>query len=138
MSIPLGPDLLLSVHEKKVDELELLKQGLMASGCEIVQTPDGTGMWVRNVRAEKAEALLNQTSARVFPIQDAPWIPWRLIAPHEAQAQLNHHQSLETLAKRGGLTCAEAVAVLENREWKPMEYKNARARLLGLVGEGRI
>lgn len=54
---------------------------------------------------------------RRFPIMDDPrWtIPWDLIAPHEAQAQRNHSQSLERLAERGGLSSCEAMAVIENR-----------------------
>ena len=45
-------------------------------------------------------------------------IPWRMIAPHENQAKLNHGQSLEELAKRGGLCDWEMLAVLENRKYK--------------------
>lgn len=48
-------------------------------------------------------------------------IPWELIAPHEAQARKNHGQTLERLHQRGGLSPCEALAVLENREWHPME-----------------
>lgn len=40
-------------------------------------------------------------------------IPWALIEPHEAQALKNHcDQSLEHLAKRGGLGYHEAIAVI--------------------------
>ena len=42
-----------------------------------------------------------------FPIQDGPTIPWSVIAPHEAQCQKNHGQSLERLAERGGLLCSK-------------------------------
>jgi len=45
-------------------------------------------------------------------------IPWRMIAPHENQAKLNHGQSLEELAKRGGLCDWEILAVLEDRKYK--------------------
>ena len=37
-------------------------------------------------------------------------IPWAMIAPHERQADLNHDQSLERLAQRGGLNACEALA----------------------------
>ena len=40
-----------------------------------------------------------------------------MIAPHEAQAQHNHKQSLERLAQRGGLSPDEALAVIENRKY---------------------
>lgn len=54
---------------------------------------------------------------RRFPIQDGPSIPWHLIAPYEAQALRNHDQTLERLAARGGLSCAEANWVIECRPW---------------------
>lgn len=60
-------------------------------------------------------------------------IPLAMIAPHEAQAQRNHYQSLRRLAERGGLAPCEAVAVLEDREWHRMDEAAALARLAVLV-----
>lgn len=57
---------------------------------------------------------------RQFPIMDRgkrASIPWRVIAPHEAQAQKNHGQSLKTLASRGGLCWSEAWGVLNGVSW---------------------
>ncbi len=49
------------------------------------------------------------------------WIPWEVIAPYDAQAQINHGgQSLERLAERGGLSAAEAFLVMHGRKW---DYK---------------
>jgi hypothetical protein len=45
-------------------------------------------------------------------------IPWELIAPKEEQAKNNHDQSLKELASRCGLDPAEAVAVLEGKDWR--------------------
>lgn len=45
-------------------------------------------------------------------------IPWGLIAPHEKQALKNHGQTLKRLAERGGLSFCEALAVLEDRQWR--------------------
>jgi len=43
-------------------------------------------------------------------------IAWELVAPHEAQAKLNHgDQDLETLARRGGLHPGELIDVLHDR-----------------------
>ncbi len=39
-------------------------------------------------------------------------VPWVLVAPHEKQARLNHDQTLERLAQRGGLSPSELVAVV--------------------------
>lgn len=50
-------------------------------------------------------------------------IPWGLLAPHEAQALKNHGQTLERLAQRHGLSFCEALAIIEDRPWKPV--KNA-------------
>lgn len=51
---------------------------------------------------------------RLFPIMDAKdlLLPWRVIEPHEQQAERNHGQTLARLAERGGLSVVEAVAVL--------------------------
>lgn len=54
---------------------------------------------------------------RRFPIQDGPSIPWVVIQPHEAQAKKNHGQTLEELAKRGGLGRAELYCVMMGQEW---------------------
>jgi hypothetical protein len=89
-------------------------------------------------------------SERLFPIMP-PWnlkpaieqqqgvpaivlnIPWALIAPHEAQAIANHGQSLEHIARRGGLMADEACAVLEGRTWSPMPRAESNRRLLALM-----
>lgn len=43
------------------------------------------------------------------------YIPYDIIKPHERQALLNHGQTLERLAERGGLSWSEAWAVLTDR-----------------------
>lgn len=58
----------------------------------------------------------------VFPIMQGKYIkgiPWSMIASKEVQARRNHSmQNLEGLARRGGLSPCEAVAVLEGRSWR--------------------
>lgn len=56
-------------------------------------------------------------------------LPWAMIQPHEAQAQLNHSQSLKRLAERGGLSACEALAILDNRRWGRMSRPAAMAEL---------
>ena len=71
-----------------------------------------------------------------FPIMGDPeitWVPWRMIAPHEAQARKNHGQSLKRLAERGGLSVCECLNVLEGREWTPMSAHTARHDLMAWV-----
>lgn len=45
-------------------------------------------------------------------------VPWRLLAPHEAQALRNHEQTLERLAARGGLAPYEMRLIVEGRAWR--------------------
>ena len=73
-----------------------------------------------------------------FPIMEgrhhpAKTIPWELIKDHEVQAIRNHQQTLAKLALRGGLSRCEAVAVLEDRQWEPMDEIEADKRLTQLV-----
>ena len=68
------------------------------------------------------------TCSAAFPIMeggarrakdDLTSIPWAMIAPHDATAQRNHGgQNLIRLAQRGGLCPLEAVAVLEDAEYR--------------------
>lgn len=61
-------------------------------------------------------------------------IPWDMIQPHENQALKNHcGQTLERLAQRGGLSHCEAVAILEDRDWKLMDLDDAISRLKELT-----
>ncbi|WP_454018462.1 hypothetical protein [Azospirillum sp. Marseille-Q6669] len=78
---------------------------------------------------------------RAFPIlypnrrpADAPRsIPWSLVAPHRAQAQINHGQTLERLAERGGLAPCELLAVLENRPFRRMFPDDAIRQVRALI-----
>ena len=57
---------------------------------------------------------------KTFPIMTKcgkEYIPYDIIAPHELQALKNHFQTLETLARRGGLSWSEAYAVLTDSDF---------------------
>lgn len=56
-------------------------------------------------------------------------LPWAMIEPHAGQAMRNHWQTLERLAERGGLSACEALAVLEDREWRPIPEASAHSQL---------
>lgn len=63
-------------------------------------------------------------------------IPWKMVEPHDEQSQRNHgRQTLRRLAERGGLSPQEAVAVLEDRDWRRMPAKDACERLVELLTE---
>lgn len=56
------------------------------------------------------------------------YIPYNLIAPHEAQAMRNHGQTLQRLAERGGLSWTEITAVLADKTWKELGWKDLPAK----------
>lgn len=63
-------------------------------------------------------------------------IPWDMIAPHEKQALVNHDQTLERLAQRGGLEAVEAMKVLRGEKLFPFEPDpEGNAKLRALVAE---
>lgn len=67
---------------------------------------------------------------RQYPIlQSKPpqTIPWAMLIPHETQAWINHGQTLEELARRGGLGWAEALAILEDKKWRDAIQTNEEA-----------
>ena len=77
---------------------------------------------------------------RMFPIMGSDMlkaIPWEVLAPKSGQAENNHSQSLETLARRGGLGVDEACAVLDGVGWGRWDRSKPHvfwcARLMGLV-----
>lgn len=77
--------------------------------------------------------LTEARDTRLFPIRGGPAIAWYLMTPHERQAQRNHDQTLRRLAERGGLSPCEAVAVLEDRDWRSMPDAEAKAALQGYI-----
>jgi hypothetical protein len=79
---------------------------------------------------------------RMFPIlgdETLKAIPWAAIAPHDKQAQSNHSQTLEELARRGGLDVTEAEVVMLDRKYRygvtldRAEMARSRANLMKLV-----
>ncbi len=64
--------------------------------------------------------LLSWQDERDFP--DYPRsVPWSFVAPHEKQAEENHDQSLELLAKRGGLDPSEMLAIVTGKRWNEID-----------------
>lgn len=79
---------------------------------------------------------------KMFPIMskdERTGIPWRVIAPHEAQAQRNHGQSLQRLAERGGLCWSETWGVLTGVGWSRLprnQEAQCKAEVLAIVRAG--
>jgi hypothetical protein len=67
---------------------------------------------------------MNDNGGGAFPVlgfrmyRDKPLtVPWDFLAPHEAQAQRNHSQTLKRLAERGGLCPTEMLDILKGQGW---------------------
>lgn len=73
---------------------------------------------------------------RKFKVMDGgrlKFVPWSLVYPHRAQAEINHYQDLTTLHLRGGLAPSELIAVLEDRRWHKMPQEEAIAKIEALL-----
>lgn len=91
---------------------ELLARRAKAEGALASSTTANKELLARLERAE-AEAEARKLTARLFPIQGGPAVPWSVMEPHDAQCRKNHGgQSLERIAERGGLSAGEAYAVV--------------------------
>lgn len=77
--------------------------------------------------SDQLDQLRASLPPRRFPIMDGPSIPWAMIAMHERQARLNHSQSLEELAGRGGLSPREALWVLDDERIRLDSRKDLKA-----------
>ena len=66
------------------------------------------------------------------------FIPWEMIAPHEAQSKTNHKQTLKRISERGGFGRCEAIAVLEDRKWTPMDCETADRQLKEMVRQWEL
>lgn len=72
-----------------------------------------------------ASQVLQLFEQNLYPIHEEDWpdsgheeyVPYDIIAPHEAQALNNHGQTLQRLAERGGLSWGELMAILTDSKW---------------------
>ena len=71
------------------------------------------------------------SEVRRFPVLEKgrPSVPWSAIADHARQADINHGQTLERLAERGGLSYAEFWFVVMDEDWD--DWKMAHAQEAG-------
>lgn len=81
---------------------------------------------MRGMTAERVMELFERHN--MFPVLESVgsqpvYIPYNIIAPHEAQAIRNHSQTLQRLAERGGLDWTEVLAVLNDRTRAEMGYR---------------
>jgi len=83
----------------------------------------------------KAFTIMPSWQHRDLQIECPSCVPWHLL--NEDQAQKNHYQTLERLNQRGGLSPCEALAVIERRPWRAMNYAEACAKLMALVADGK-
>ena len=75
-----------------------------------------------------SELQVPASGEKMFPVlqgagrrnEERCFVPWKLVAAHTKQCSVNHSQSVERLAERGGLCASELAAVLEDRPWRSM------------------
>ncbi len=60
-------------------------------------------------------------------------VPWSVLEPYAEQAMRFHGQTLEKLAERGGLSPSEVAAVIEDRNWTPMAWRESVIVLLAAL-----
>ena len=84
--------------------------------------------------APKVFPVLEHDRPRGEPKYTGPRsVPWDFIAEHEAQCKVNHDQTVQRLAERGGLGADEMCAVVEDRRWHRMSLEDATERLVELL-----
>lgn len=60
-------------------------------------------------------------------------VPMSLLEPHARQADKNHGQTLRGLKSRGGLSACEAVAIIEDRDWRAMNVVDSNRRIRSAI-----
>ena len=60
-------------------------------------------------------------------------VPMSLLEPHSRQADRNHGQTLRGLKSRGGLSACEAVAIIEDRDWRAMDVVDSNRRIRAAI-----
>lgn len=89
--------------------------------------------------AEVTELFEKQNLYPVYQINSSDpeeFIPYDVIAPHEAQALRNHAQTLHRLAERGGLDWGEILAILTGRSRSTafeVERNKAKTAVLNII-----
>lgn len=73
---------------------------------------------IEHLRADLKRVEGERDGNKLFPISDGPSVPWRVLRPHEKQCRINHDQSLEAIANRGGLSSAEAWCIVNDQTWR--------------------
>lgn len=76
-------------------------------------------------------------TSKTFPVLKGKYlrcVPWEFVAPHEAQAQKNHSQTLKRLAERGGLSPHEMMCAMTGYDiWSKWE-QDPEALLMQRLG----
>lgn len=79
-------------------------------------------------------------SERQFPIigqSRLPSVPWSVVEPYEQRALSAHHQSLEQLARRGGLSIRELATHIEGRSLRDMPAQEEAERIVDAAVRAR-
>lgn len=93
-----------------------------------------------SINDENLESLINQVDMLKEDEQHLPYpilgtrpqqyIPKGLLMTHKRYAWINHGQSLDQLAQRGGLSWTEALAIISGKLWKDVEHDENKAEII--------
>lgn len=80
--------------------------------------------------SRRAFPILAQSDQKEYRKIGMPrFVPWDFLEPHAEWAKINHDQTLERLAERGGLGADEMLAIVEHRKWRRMTVEEQYAGL---------
>lgn len=86
-----------------------------------------------NCPEDRFPVLGDGTTRRGYGDHPSLTVPFGAVKAHEKQAYANHHQSVERLKQRGGLSWCELAAVLRDREWRKMDLDMAHESAMRAV-----
>ena len=65
-------------------------------------------------------------------------VPWNVVQDHEARAMSNHSQTLDKLARRGGMNPTEMLKIIQDEDLFPFnEDPKAELRLIEIIAASR-
>ena len=78
---------------------------------------------LRDMYIAAQQTIAAMQPRRMYPIQGGPSVPYEVMIPHESQCWINHYQSINKIAERGGFSPGEAWMVVTGQKYGGMESK---------------
>lgn len=93
------------------------------------------------VNPQKCLITAEDMQTKTFPIlkgKTIKQIPFDFIVQYKLQAKINHGQTIQRLAERGGLHSTEAIAIIESRKWVNMPEEIAEQQVKDAITKWKI